>query len=621
LQLSDADGSTLHEAITALAHASAAPLAIATAAPPHAILWANDAFRESARRTTGLIPEAIGADCPDLTLAVAGLVGAMPEAVHAAADPADPTRILLRVDPLAGKLKTTLLETIVNHLPDVIYAKDRDARFIFKNLSDVSLMGATSQPEIIGKTDFDYYPPEIAQAFFDDDMRVIGGEPVIGKIEKIIGEDGRLRRYSTTKVPLRADDGRIVGLVGCGHDVTERYEMGRALERLAEERQAEAERAREALETKARFLAVMSHEIRTPLTGMLGVARLLSETALDPEQQRLVATITECGEGLSSILNNLLDFSRIEAGGLELEAAPFDLADIASAARNLYAPHAAQKGLSFNAELRGGGQRRRLGDRHRLMQIVHNLLSNAFKFTEQGAVVLTLDMLDDLHLRLSVCDSGIGLSEEAARRIVAPFCQADQSTARRFGGTGLGLSIVQGLVEAMGGSLSVESKPGQGACFHATLCLAADKEASSGPEPTRAPPKADRSLNVLAADDSAVNRLVLEAALKGAGHRVTLAEDGEAAVRLARERDFDALLMDVSMPGLDGDIALRRLRAEAVRSGRSMPPAIALTGYAEPEHRTALMQSGFAAVIAKPYRIDDLLAALAQSVAAQADIT
>jgi PAS domain S-box-containing protein len=612
--LSDADGGTLHEAITALAQASAAPLAIAAAAMPHAILWANDAFRESARRTTGLMPAAIGADSPDLTLAVAGLVGSMPEAVHIAADPADPARILLRVDPLAGKLKTTLLETIVNHLPDVIYAKDRDARFIFKNLSDVSLMGATSQPEILGKTDFDYYPPDIAQAFFDDDMRVIGGEPVIGKIETIIGEDGRLRAYSTTKVPLRADDGHIVGLVGCGHDVTERFEMEQALERLAEERQAEAERAREALETKSRFLAVMSHEIRTPMGGMLGVARLLAETGLSPEQQRLVDTICECGDGLSMILNDLLDFSRIEAGGLTLETAAFDLADILTAARDLYSPRASEQGLSFDVALRGEGRRWRLGDRHRLMQIVHNLLSNAFKFTECGSVGLSLEIVDDACIHLSVRDSGIGLSADAARRILAPFSQAEPSIARRFGGTGLGLSIVQGLVEAMDGQLSVESGSGAGTTFHARLQLPATEPHGSAPRPATRPEAPARALRVLAAEDSEINRIVLDAALTGAGHHVTLARDGHEAVRHASAQDFDAILLDVSMPGLNGDVALQQMREAAIRSGRTMPPALAVTGYVDADHRQALNRAGFHALIAKPYRVEDLLSALEEAV-------
>lgn len=612
--MTKADDGTLQDAITVLAGASAAPLAVAEAKPPHALLWANDAFRDKARRTMGELPDNLGEEVADLTLAVARLLGAMPETVHVTTDPAEPARLLLRVEPVKVDLKKTLLETIVNQLPDVIYAKDRDARFIFKNLSDISMMGANGHNAIIGKTDFDYYPPDMAHAFFEDDMSVIGGKPLIGKIEKIMGDDGRLRRFSTTKVPLRAEDGRIVGLVGCGHDVTERYEMEKALERLAEERQAEARRAQEALQEKARFLAVMSHEIRTPMTGMLGVANLLAKTELDPEQQRLVATITECGEGLSSILTDLLEFSRIEAGGLELEAAPFDLADIVSAARNLYAPHAAQKGLTFIAELLGDGKRLRLGDRHRLMQIVHNLLSNAFKFTEHGSVALTIDMLDAKRLRLSVCDNGIGLSEEAARRIVEPFCQAEQSTARRFGGSGLGLSIVQGLVEAMGGRLAIESEPGKGACFHVTLNLPVAEVSETAPEKTFTEIPGRWSLKVLAAEDNPVNRLVLEAALKSAGHDVTLAEDGEAAVQLARERAFDALVMDVSMPGLNGDAALRRIQEDAAQTGRQSPPAIALTGYSDVKNRMALSEAGFTAVMPKPYRIEELLTALRQAV-------
>ncbi|MFN6978865.1 MAG: ATP-binding protein, partial [Gemmobacter sp.] len=368
--------------------------------------------------------------------------------------------------------------------------------------------------------------------------------------------------------------------------------------------------------TKSRFVANMSHEIRTPLNGVLGMAEVLERSVTDPEQARMVATIRDSGALLLNVLNDILDMSKIEADRLDLERIPFRPAEIAGRVSGLHVLRAGEKGLDFRIAATGDADRPRLGDPLRVTQILHNLVSNAVKFTETGAVGITIAAAPGGPVVLTVEDSGIGMTEAQCARIFDDFEQADSSVTRRFGGTGLGMSIVRRLVGMMGGTIAVASRPGQGTRVTVTLPL---------PEAAEAPPAAPAEtalvdlagLRILAADDSATNRTVLRAMLRTFGVEAVIVEDGRAAVEAWAPGRFDIVLLDISMPVLDGLGALAAIRAQAAEAGEPPPHAVAITANAMADQVAQFLAAGFAGHVPKPFQRAELAAALAAALPAR----
>lgn len=398
----------------------------------------------------------------------------------------------------------------------------------------------------------------------------------------------------------RAGPQRIVCTVA---DITDQLATEAALREAAE-------RAEAASRTKSRFVANMSHEIRTPLNGVLGMAELLDARVTDPEQKAMLATIRDSGALLLSILNDVLDVSKIEAGKLALEAIPFVPAAVLDRVAALYRPRAAEKGLDFRIAAGTGADAPRTGDPMRVAQVLHNLVSNAVKFTETGSVAVTLTAEGAGPLVLTVADTGIGMTAAEQAVLYQDFEQADGSVTRRFGGTGLGMPIARRLVEMMGGTIAVESAKGHGTTVRVTLPLppaAAPAAAPAASDPL--PPVA--GLTVLAADDSAANRSVLRAMLASLGVEAVIAEDGAGAVAAWAPGRFDALLLDISMPGMDGTAALAAIRAAAAAAGAPRPHAVAITANALAHQVEAFHAAGFDAHLPKPFRRADLAAALA----------
>ena len=372
---------------------------------------------------------------------------------------------------------------------------------------------------------------------------------------------------------------------------------------------AELEQAREAAEAaalaKGSFLATMSHEIRTPLNGVLGLVQALGATELTEEQRQHTETILECGRTLSVILNDVLDHSRIASGDYELLDEPFDLRRCLADSLALH--REAARNESIGAELRYDPSLPAAvrGDAHRISQIVGNLLGNAFKFTERGAVHLAAEKRGD-QLVLSVEDSGIGMDEEALNRLFKPFTQADGTISRRYGGTGLGLTIALQLVELMDGRIEVESVPGQGSTFRAILPLREGDLAQVQPADG-----AELQLPggvVLVVDDAPVNLLVARLLLERLGFEVHVAENGPAAIESCRERSYDAILMDMQMPGMDGIETTRALHEEL--PGWDPCPVIALTANALAEHREQCLAAGMVDFVEKPVDEQKLVEAL-----------
>ncbi|WP_216821396.1 PAS domain-containing protein [Tabrizicola sp. TH137] len=421
--------------------------------------------------------------------------------------------------------------------------------------------------------------------------------------------DGTRRVLSANAVPLTPLDGGQQVVVSFS-DITDELA---STARLEEARS----RAEEMSRAKSIFLANMSHEIRTPLNGVLGMAEVLDSIVEVPEQKQMVATIRRSGETLLTVLNSILDMSKIEAGKMVLEEVPMVLSDVLAQVEALHRVKAEEKGLELQVLTSAGADLPRMGDPHRLTQILNNLLSNAIKFTEQGRVRLKLSCKPGKPINIDVSDTGVGMTEIQLSRVFESFEQADGSMTRRFGGTGLGLSIVRQLVLLMGGMISLQSRPGEGTQVRVVIPLAEAAIGSvAGPEPDEAPDlTALNGRNLLIADDNVTNRMVLAEMLGQTGLRTTMVENGQEAVvawerAQAQASPFDLLLLDITMPVMDGLRALAEIRDREGRGGVDPVPAIAVTANAMPNQVADYIMGGFDTHLAKPFKRKELLHAV-----------
>ncbi len=443
-----------------------------------------------------------------------------------------------------------LYSSLVENLPLHVIRKDLGGKVVFGNQRYCESVGKTLE-ELIGKSDFDLFPEDLARKYCEDDRRVLESGQVFNDIEAHQTPDGQRAYVEIFKGPVRDAQGRINGVQVMYWDVTSRKQA-------VEDVRAAKDLAEAANRAKSEFLANMSHEIRTPMNGIIGMTELLLDSSPTPDQRDYLKMVKQSANSLLRLINDILDFSKIEAGKLDLEQRAFSLRDCVEQTLQTLAGNAGEKGLELLCHIAPDIPDSLQGDAGRLGQIVLNLVGNAIKFTQQGEVEVDVsrdcdDSDDSITLHFQVRDTGIGIPADDQRRIFDSFSQVDATTTRRFGGTGLGLAISSQLVEMMEGRIWVESTVGRGTTFHFTPRFKRS--------PTPLPPVAEleqiRNLPVLAVDDHERSRQILAELLQSWGLAARMVESGSQAIsELKRAADagqpYSIVILDGQMPGMDG---------------------------------------------------------------------
>ncbi|HKF30326.1 MAG TPA: PAS domain S-box protein [Candidatus Binataceae bacterium] len=532
-----------------------------------------------------------------------------------------------------AKIERALFASVASFVPDAVMSLSPQGTVTSWNAGAEQLFGYRSE-EVIGRSIVLAVPDDRR----DEPQKLAGllraGKPVENFETRIFRKDGTQVDIVISASAIRTFPDRIEGYAVTARDNTEH-------KRLHEELQRARDLAIEAAQTRAAFLANMSHEIRTPLNAIVGMAELLQLTELNREQRERAAIIESSSKLLIAIVNDILDFTKLSAGRVVLEKIVFDLRELAKTTVAAFREAAAQKGIALDLHLHENLPGRLKGDPNRLRQILNNLISNAIKFTSQGAVSISVvrgdDSTNEEAIRFEVRDTGIGIAREVQARLFEPFVQAESSTARRYGGTGLGLVISAQLARQMGGEITLESEPGVGSSFSFTARFekasdddevefprvstdgepAARAEARASRDsswsngrggPTQAPNRSNHAHRILVVEDNPVNRELAAEQLRVLGYRGDIVGDAQAALDALSRQNYDLVLMDCEMPVMDGYEATREIRRR--ESGDRRVVIVAMTANATQEQRDRCLEAGMDDFLSKPVRLQTLAAML-----------
>jgi PAS domain S-box-containing protein len=496
-----------------------------------------------------------------------------------------------------------LLRALLDNIPDRIYFKDVQSRFIRCSDSMVKRLGAHEVKDVVGKTDFDFHPRELAQEFFEDEQRIIlTGEPLINKLERQVDVGGNDIWATVTKVPIYNQNGAVTGIIGISRDVTQLKKAEEALEQARDE-------ALESARVKAQFLANMSHEIRTPMYSITGMTGLLMDTRLSQEQREYVQNVRDSTETLLGIINDILDFSKIEAGKLSFEVIDFELRESIENTVEMLAENAQRKGVELNCWIDPAVPNQLRGDPGRFRQVLANLLANAVKFTEKGEVLVRVTCMaetdNQVNLRFAVSDTGVGIEPRAIALIFQPFTQADGSTTRKFGGTGLGLTISKQIVELMKGEIGVDSAPGKGSVFWFNLPFQKQPTPAEG---GRASPRATyddlAGASVLVVEPLETNRRIVGELLDRVALKVTFAQTADECLAALRARaqtnaPIDIVVVDISRREFEDLTLIHSIKADAAISSVKVVVFSPMGTRLDPN---VMRATGIAGSIMKPVR-------------------
>ena len=513
------------------------------------------------------------------------------------------------------------LRAVIQATPLATWAIDLDGKVKFWNPAAERIFGWREQ-EVLDRL-LPVVPKEGLEEFRALLERYRRGERLSGVEARRQKKDGSLIDIAFWTSPMHDAGGRINGTLGVVADITDRKRADEKLKQYAGELQGKNEelavalaRAKEATELKSRFLANMSHEIRTPMNGVLGMSELLLETRLDPEQQEYVGAIKSSAEALLTIINDILDISKVEAGRLQTECIPFDLEAAVEEALSLLAIRAQAKGLDLHCRISPEIPRRVRGDPVRLRQVLMNVAGNAVKFTDRGGVSVEVELRAETAETTTICftvkDTGVGIAPEQRPQLFSAFVQGDTSTTRRYGGTGLGLAISAHLVKLMGGEIDFQSEAGCGSTFWFTVEFRKAAEGDLAPDQapvcTRERDHRAAGARILLAEDNEINRRIAMHILEKAGHRVEAVPNGRTAVEAMAQSSFDLVLMDVQMPEMDGIEAATMIRR--LEGASRHVPIIAMTASAMAGDRERCLGAGMDDYISKPVRREQLLQAI-----------
>ena len=484
------------------------------------------------------------------------------------------------------------LAAIVNSSDDVIVSKNLDGVITSWNRAAAKLFGYTPE-EAIGKHIGLIIPSEKMEEEYEILEKVRSGQP-IDHFETIRRtRDGHLIDVSLTVSPIFDERGKVIGISKVARDISDRKKSEQLL--------AQANRRRD------EFPPNMSHELRTPMNAIIGLSHILSlSDVLRPRDQQCVAMLRQSADGLLVLINDLLDFSKIDQGVIEIESVEFSLAGVVTDVVKLLGVRAREKGFDVRLDYDPAVGDVYIGDPFRVQQILNNLVGNAVKFTDHGSVTVSVRPGDNRiwhGVIIEVTDSGIGIPAEKLDLIFEKFTQADSSMTRKYGGSGLGLSICRALAERMDGEVTAVSTPGLGSTF--TVRLPLERSLRDAPDAKDAARERARC-DVLIVDDYEPNVLVVSSLLDQMGFGYEVAHTGMEALRKVVVTDFDVILMDVQMPGMDGYECTRRIREMEAEKGAERVPIIAMTAHVRAVDRSACLEAGMTDFLAKPFLPSDL---------------